>query len=67
MVNIRGIANQFMRGRGAAGGVGRRPAAGGMGGGVGRGMGTTGTAGTGGRRTQDEAIGRGVRKLLGRR
>lgn len=65
MVNIRGIANQFMRSRGAAGGgAGRRPA-GGMGTGVGGGMGTTGAAG--GRRTQDEAIGRGIRKLLGRR
>jgi hypothetical protein len=61
MVNIRGIANQFMRSRGAAGGVGRRPAGGtGTGGGV-------GTGAAGGRRTQDEAIGRGVRKLLGRR
>jgi hypothetical protein len=64
MVNIRGIANQFMRGRGAAGGgVARRPA-GGTGTGVGGGM---GTGAAGGRRTQDEAIGRGVRKLLGRR
>ena len=62
MVNIRGIANQFMRSRGAAGGgVGRRPAGGGMGGGMG-----TGAAGGRGR-TQDEAIGRGVRKLLGKR
>jgi hypothetical protein len=64
MVNIRSIANQFMKGGGrGAGGTGRRSAGGGMGGGVGG----TGTGGTGGRRTQDEAIGRGIRKLLGRR
>jgi hypothetical protein len=66
MVNIRSIANQFMkggRGAGGAGGTGRRSAGGGMGGGVGG----TGTGGAGGRRTQDEAIGRGIRKLLGRR
>ena len=61
---LRGILNQVMGGRrGAAGG--RRPA-GGMGtGGVGGGV-SRGGMGGGGRRTQDEAVGRGVRSLLGR-
>jgi hypothetical protein len=58
---IRGIVNRVIGGRGAAGGVGgRRTTTGGVGGGMG-----TGRRGAGGR-TQDEAIGRGVRKLFRR-
>ena len=60
---LRGIVNRFMGGRRPAGGVGgRRTTTGGMG--PSMGAGATGT--TGGRRTQDEAIGRGVRKLFRR-
>jgi len=59
---LRGIVNRFIGGRGAAGGVGGRRTTGGVGGGMG-----TGRAGAGrGGRTQDEAIGRGVRKLFRR-
>jgi hypothetical protein len=61
---LRGILNQVLGGRRGAVGA-RRPVGGTTTGGVGGGMGTTGMAG-GGRRTQDEAIGRGVRSLLGR-
>lgn len=53
-MNIQRIAKQFMGGRG---GGGRRPA-----GGAGGGMGGT-RGGTG----KDAAIGKGIRKLLGRR
>jgi hypothetical protein len=60
---LRGILNQVLGGRRRA--VGARRPVGGTTGGVGGGMGTTGMAG-GGRRTQDEAIGRGVRTLLSR-
>ncbi|HET7351374.1 MAG TPA: hypothetical protein VFJ28_10590 [Marmoricola sp.] len=59
---LRGILNQVLGGR--RGAVGTRRPVGGTTGGVGGGT-TTGMAG-GGRRTQDEAIGRGVRTLLGR-
>lgn len=60
-MNIQRIAKQFMGGRG---GGSRRPA-----GGAGGGMSGTG-GGMGGSRggtSKDAAIGRGVRKLLGRR
>ncbi len=58
MAGLRGIMNRFLGGRGATTrgtGVGTTTG------------GTTGTTGAaGGRRTQDEAIGRGVRGLLSR-
>ena len=63
MANLMGMVNRFMGGRRAAGGgMGARRTAGG-------GMGATGGMGTGaggGRRAQDEAIGRGVRGVLSR-
>jgi hypothetical protein len=58
---LRGIMNRVIggrRGAGGVGGVGGRRATGGMG--------TRPTGAAGGRRTQDEAIGRGVRKLFRR-
>jgi hypothetical protein len=60
---LRGIVNRVIGGgRRGVGGAGRRTTTGGMGGG----MGTGPTGAAGGRRTQDEAIGRGVRKLFRR-
>jgi hypothetical protein len=61
---LRGIVNRVIGGgrRGVGGAGGRRTVGGGMG--PGMGAGPTGT--TGGRRGQDEAIGRGVRKLFRR-
>jgi hypothetical protein len=61
---LRGIMNRVMGAGRAAGGARTRRPAGGMGTGTGMGAGTTGAAG--GRRTQDEAIGRGVRSVLSR-
>ena len=62
---LRGIMNRVMgAGRAAGGARARRPAGGGMGTGMGTGVGGTGAAG--GRRTHDEAIGRGVRSMLSR-
>jgi hypothetical protein len=59
MANLKGLLSQFAGGRrGAAGG---RPAGGGARGGLG---GSRGRAG--GTKGQDEAIGRGIRKLVAR-
>jgi hypothetical protein len=64
---LRGIVNRVMGAGRTAGGAGtRRSAGGGLGAGTGMGTGAAGTGGTGGRRTQDEAIGRGVRSMLSR-
>ena len=63
---LRGIVNRVMGAGRTAGGAGaRRPAGGGLGTGTGMGAGTRGGA-AGGRRAQDEAIGRGVRGVLSR-
>ncbi len=61
MANLRGIMGRVMGSRGAAGGTGRRGTTGG-------GMGAGGVGGAGGARGRgkDEAIGRGVRSVLGR-
>ena len=62
---LRGIMNRVMGAGRATGGAGtRRPAGGGLG--AGTGTGAAGTGAAGGRRAQDEAIGRGVRSVLSR-
>lgn len=64
MANLRGIIGRVAGGAAGgrrAGGVGGRPTGGGVGGVGGVGGGTAG-----GRRSSDEAIGRGVRGLLSR-
>ncbi len=64
---LRGIVNRVMGAGRTAGGAGtRRRTGGGLGAGTGMGAGTTGTGAAGGRRAQDEAIGRGVRGVLSR-